>query len=129
VAENQISLNRAVRERELAEADQIQKARNEERRARFMKIAEEDRKTMTFFKLSLDDVDNENPMVAYDPTEEEGAYMRRAKNEAEDLDDTPKWPSNLDPVKRESLLVLKDLVDLSENARLAGLSGNNPEIR
>ena len=47
--------------------------------------------------------------------------VRRAKDDAEDLDETPKWPSGLDPVKRESLMVLGDLVDLTENARLAGL--------
>jgi hypothetical protein len=57
----------------------------------------------------------------YDPADESGEYMRRAKDETEDLDETPKWPSGLNPVKREALAVLRDLVDLSENARMAGL--------
>jgi carboxyl-terminal processing protease len=47
--------------------------------------------------------------------------MRRAKDETEDLDETPKWPTGMDPMKRESLALLRDLVDLSENARLAGM--------
>jgi carboxyl-terminal processing protease len=47
--------------------------------------------------------------------------MRRAKDDVEDLDETPKWPTGIDPVKRESIEVLRDLVELSENARLAGL--------
>jgi carboxyl-terminal processing protease len=47
--------------------------------------------------------------------------MRRAKDETEDLDQTPEWPTGIDPVKRESLAVLRDLVELSENARLAGM--------
>jgi hypothetical protein len=47
--------------------------------------------------------------------------MRRAKDETEDLDETPKWASGLDPLKRESLFILDDLIDLTENARLAGL--------
>ena len=47
--------------------------------------------------------------------------MRRAKDETEDLDETPKWPTGMDPVKRESLAVLGDLVELSQNAKLAGM--------
>ncbi len=47
--------------------------------------------------------------------------MRRAKDKTEDLDETPKWPTGLDPVKREALAVLRDLVELSENARMAGM--------
>jgi hypothetical protein len=35
----------------------------------------------------------------------------------------------MDPVKRESLAVIKDLVDLSENARLAGLLKGTAEAR
>jgi hypothetical protein len=35
----------------------------------------------------------------------------------------------LDPVKRESLSVLDDLVDLTENARMAGLLKSAVEVR
>jgi carboxyl-terminal processing protease len=55
--------------------------------------------------------------------------MRRAKDETADLDETPKWPTGLDPVKRESISVLKDLVDTTENARLAGLLKGTAEVR
>ena len=55
--------------------------------------------------------------------------MRRAKDDAEDLDETPKWPTGLDPVKREALAVTKDLVDLTENARLAGILKAPAEVR
>lgn len=129
LAENQISLKKEEREKELAEAEQIQQLRNKERRERFVAITEQDRKLMTFYKLSLDDVENGAELVEFDPAEEDGAYMRRAKNDTEDLDDTPKWPTALDPVKRESLMVLKDLVDLTNNARLAGMLPNAAEIR
>lgn len=122
--ENEVSLNKTVREQELTEADQIQEQRNVERRERFAKIAEEDSKTMKFYKLSLDDVENGADIVAYDPTSEEGEYMKRAKDENEDLDTTPKWPTGMDPVKRESLAVLRDLVEFTQNARLAGVTGD-----
>ena len=48
-------------------------------------------------------------------------FMRRAKDEADDLDDTPLWPSGLDPVKRESISVVGDLIDQTAKARTAGL--------
>ena len=76
---------------------------------------------MKFYKLTLEDLEKGADLKPYNPANDSGDYMRRAKDETEDLDETPKWPTGLDPVKRESLAVLKDLVDLTENARLAGL--------
>lgn len=118
---NQVSLNKAAREKDLVDSDVLQKERNAERRTRFAKVAEEDKKTLTFFKITLEDLEKGADLKPYNPADENGGYMRRAKDEAADLDQTPKWPTGLDPVKRESLSVLKDLVDLTENARLAGM--------
>ena len=106
-----------------------QKERNAERRERFAKISEEDKKAMKFFKLTLEDLDKDSGLKPYDPSDESGSYMRRAKDETADLDETPKWPTGLDPVKRESLAVLKDLVELTGNARLAGLLESGKEAR
>ncbi len=117
---NVVSLNKAVREKELAESDQLQKSRNAERRVRFDKIAEADKKNLSFYKVTLDDLDTGADLKAYNPGDESAEYMRRAKDETADLDITPKWPTGLDPVKRESLAIIKDLVDLTESARLAG---------
>jgi len=126
---NQLTLNKAAREKELAESDAVQKERNAERRTRFAKMVVEDKKSLGFFKLTLQDLDKGEGPKAYDPADENGSYMRRAKDETEDLDETPKWPTGLDPLKRESLYVLKDLVDLTENARLAGLLKGTAEVR
>ena len=121
VEENRMTLNKAERERELKESDLQDKKRNDERRERFAKMNKEDRKNMDFYRLTLDDLDEDKELVEYDPSKEQQGYMRRAKDETADLDDTPEWPSLLDPVKRESLHVLKDLIKLTENARMAGL--------
>ena len=126
---NQISLNKAAREKEIADSDAQQKERNAERRARFAKTAEEDKKSLAFFKLTLEDVEKEAVLKPYNPADENKNYMRRVKDETADLDETPKWPTGLDPLKRESLSVLKDLVDLTENARLAGILRNAAEVR
>jgi carboxyl-terminal processing protease len=80
-----------------------------------------DKNTYTFHKLSLDDVENGVPMKAIDPNLDDPDYMRRAKSETEELDDTPTWPSGLDPVKREALHILQDLVEFTDSARVAGV--------
>jgi len=118
---NKLSLNKDDREKELQESDVQQKERNAERKTRFGKIAEEDKKSLTFYKITLDDLEKGADLKQYDPGQENTAYMMRAKDEAEDLDQTPKWPTGLDPLKRESLSVVRDLVELTENARLAGM--------
>jgi len=118
---NSVSLNKGKREKELAESDAQLKERNNERRARFEKMSKEDKQDLKFYKITLASLDKSEDLKPYDPSDKTGEYMRRAKDEAEDLDQTPKWPSGLDPVKRESLHVLRDLVDLSENAKLAGV--------
>jgi carboxyl-terminal processing protease len=118
---NTLSLNKAEREKELAESDARQKERNAERRERFAKVAQEDKQRFKFFKLTLDDIKEGKKLISYDPSDESASFMRRAKDETEDLDDSPKWPTGLDPIKRESIAVMRDLVELSESARVAGL--------
>ncbi len=127
--ENRLSLNKVERENELSESDALQKLRNAERRTRFAKMSEEDKSSLKFFKLTLEDLEKGADLKPYNPADDNGDYMRRAKDEADDLDETPKWPTGLDPTKRESLAVLKDLVDLIENARLAGLIKGTAEAR
>jgi carboxyl-terminal processing protease len=126
---NRLSLNKSAREKELAESDLLQKARNAERRTRFAKMADEDKKTFGFFKITLEDLEKGADLKPYNPADENADYMRRAKDETADLDETPKWPTGLDPVKRESLAVIRDLVDLTENARLAGILKGSVEVR
>ena len=118
---NKLSLNKTAREKELAESDAQQKERNTERRTRFEKMSKEDKENLKFYKITLEDLEKGADLKPYDPSDESGGYMRRAKDETDDLDETPTWPTGLNPVKRESLMVLRDLVDLSENARMAGL--------
>ena len=127
--ENRLSLNKDERQKELAESDALQKLRNAERRTRFAKMSGEDKSSLKFFKLTLEDLEKGADLKPYDPANDAGEYMRRAKEDTDDLDETPKWPTGLDPVKRESIAVLKDLVGLTENARLAGLLKGTAEAQ
>lgn len=121
VDRNKLSLNKLEREKKLKESDHQTKQRNEERRERFAKMNKEDRKNMDFYRMTLDDLLADKPLVEYDPSKEQEGYMRRAKDETAELDDTPEWPSLLDPVKRESLFILRDLIKLTEDAQVAGI--------
>ncbi len=119
--ENSVTLKIEERREELAEAELRQDKRNAERRERFAKIAEQDKAAKTFYRLTLDQVENEAPLKEVDPSQEAEDYMRRAKNKTEQLDTTPEWPSKVDPFKREALSVLGDLVDVTRDARMAGM--------
>ncbi|WP_353565487.1 carboxy terminal-processing peptidase [Haloferula sargassicola] len=120
-AENEISLVMADREAELKDADKLQHERNAERRKRFADMETTDKKDLTFYKLTLDDAVEDKPMKVFDPAEENSGYMRRAKDKTEELDTTPEWPSGLDPYKREALSIMGDLVDVTRDAKMAGM--------
>jgi carboxyl-terminal processing protease len=127
--ENRVSLNKAEREKELAESDVQKKLRNAERRVRFAKVSEEDAKRFVFSRLTLDDLEKGADLKAYDPTQENGDFMRRAEDETANLDDTPKWPSGLNAEKREAIHVLRDLITETEKARMIGLLKSDGGVR
>lgn len=115
IAENSVSLNRAVRQAELSEAEARRAARNMERRKRFDLIEKADQEHFKFYRLTLDDLDREELEVV-DRKRDAEANMRRVKDDVADLDDTPEWPSGLDIVKREAINVLEDLISLTAKA-------------
>jgi carboxyl-terminal processing protease len=127
--ENKVSLNKDAREKEIAESEALKKERNIERRKRFAVIQEEDAKKFTFYKITLDDLEKGADLQSYDPSKENADYMRKAVDETENLDDTPKWPSGLNGEKREAMNVLRDLIDLTETAKMAGLLKTDGGIR
>ncbi len=122
---NVLSLNKGVREKEMLTAEERNNSRNDERRTRFAEMAQKDEDNFRFFRLNLDDLKN-NELVEVDRDKDKDNYMHMAKDGVADLDDTPEWPSGLDPVKREAIHILSDLVESTERARMAGaLQDNN----
>lgn len=119
--ENEISLKIQNRREELKAADERQHERNAERRIRFAKIKRTDGENMTFYRLSIDDVDRETELRKFNPSISSSEYMRRAESKTDQLDTTPEWPSGLDPFLREGLMVLKDLTTITRDAKMAGL--------
>jgi len=119
VKENKVSLNKDNRQAEIAKVDERTKTRNKERRERFAKMQAEDMKNLTLYSLTLDDLKNKDSLRKVDLTKEGEDYMRRAKEDLEDLDQTPEWPSRIDSVKREGISILLDLIELSKSKELA----------
>lgn len=122
--ENVLSLNKAVRKKELADNEKRRDLRNAERRERFAKVSDTDAEIFRFFRLSLEDLELDK-LVEIDREKDKESYMRKAKDGVADLDETPEWPSSLDPVKREGIHILADLIEASNQARVAGNPHNN----
>ncbi|MGJ8673463.1 carboxy terminal-processing peptidase [Rubritalea sp.] len=120
IDKNELSLNIDIRKQELAEAENRIKERNKERIERFAEIQEQDKESYVFYKAHLDDLDNDE-LPIFDPSSDEDDYMNRAKDEIQELDITPEWPSGLDPVMREGLFILDDLLQLTDQAKMAGV--------
>ena len=118
IEENVVSLNRDTREKQLAESEERRDIRNKERRKRFEVIESKDAKGMKFYRLNLDDLDLA-ALEEVDRQRDAEAHMKVVKDEVAELDDTPEWPSGLDAVKRESIAILGDLIQLTEEAKIA----------
>ncbi len=124
---NAISINLEERRKELMELDARLTQRNAERRERFKALAAGDADKIKLSKITLDDLASGAPFHAFDPTKESADYLRRAKDPVAELNDTPEWPSGLDPIKREGFSVLMDLVNLTKAGEVAGASGKKDE--
>ncbi len=120
---NSVSLNLEERRKELMELDARLNARNAERRERFKALAAADAEKIKLSKITLADLASGAAFHAFDPTKETADYLRRAKDPVAELNDTPEWPSGLDPIKREGFNVLMDLVNLTKAGEVAGQSG------
>ena len=117
IEENVVSLNKETRLKEINEADVRLKTRNEDRVSRFKAMQEDDNKRYSFFRLKREDVKLAE-LQKFDPTKDDDSYMLKAENKEEDLDITPEWPSRMDPVKREGIAILNDMIDLTINAKV-----------
>ncbi len=113
IAENSQTINKVDRQNELAENQMRLKARNKERIIRFKEIQKQDVEMMDVYRLQLDDLENDH-LVKLDLTNIEDTYLRSAKSDLEDLDETPEWPSQINLHTREEINILSDLISVSK---------------
>lgn len=110
IDENKDSLNKATREQENFRLRDIQRANNEERKVRYEKMAAEDVRNFTIYRLTLNDLKNGTLTVA--GKDDDDKYMEEAEDPEEALEDDVDYPSNLDPILRESLYIVRDMMEL-----------------
>lgn len=104
-----ISLNKQRRQ---AEADELQAYRrkvNEERRTRYAEMEKQDAAQCSIYRLKLADVNLPKLPIA---TKEDTEFMDEAEDPEEALEEDIDYPSELDPVMRESIFIVKDMIDL-----------------
>ncbi len=107
---NSVSLNKTVRHAENAQLMERKKAIDAERKVRYEQMAAEDEKNLTIYRLKLTDV--KAPKLPLASKDDDNEYMDENKDPEEELTETPDYPSNLDPVLREALHIVKDMVDM-----------------
>ncbi len=108
--ENIVYLNKDKRKSVNEELQNFKKASDAERKARYAKMEEEDKKNLTIYRLNLGDVKAKTLPLASKEDEEE--FMDHAEDPEDELEDDLDYPSNLDPIVRESLHIVKDMIQL-----------------
>ena len=107
---NTVSLNKAVREAENAQLLERKKTIDAERKLRYEQLAAEDEKQLTIYRLKLADV--KLPKLPLASKDDKNEYMDENEDPEDELTETPDYPSNLDPVLREALYIVKDMVEM-----------------
>ena len=108
--ENSISLNKETRKAQNEELRNFKKASDAERKTRYAAMAADDAEHLVVYRLNLKDV--QNPELPLASKEDKEKFLKEAKDPEDELDTAPDYPSTLDPVLREALYIVRDMVDL-----------------
>ncbi len=108
--ENSISLNKETRQEQINELRNFKKQSDKERKARYEVMSKDDAEHMAVYRLSLEDV--RAPELPRASKEDKESFMREAKDAEDDLEESLDYPSGLDPVLREAVYIVRDMVDL-----------------
>ena len=107
---NIVSLNKAERQAENAQLLERKKSIDAERKVRYEKMAADDEKNLTIYRLKLADV--KLPKLPIASKDDDDEYMDENEDPEDELTETPEYPSKLDPVLREALHIVKDMVNM-----------------
>ena len=107
---NIVSLNKAERQAENAQLLERKKSIDAERKVRYEKMAADDEKNLTIYRLKLADV--KLPKLPIASKDDDDEYMDENEDPEDELTETPEYPSKLDPMLREALHIVKDMVNM-----------------
>jgi hypothetical protein len=104
------SLNKAKRIAENEELLRRQKEIAEDRKVRYAAMAAADAANLRIYRLKLDDVTAaELPLIT---KAEDEKYMDEVEDPEEALEDEVDYPSTLDPILRESMNIINDMLEM-----------------
>jgi len=121
IEENVVSLNRAEREAEAKDLKALQDKRKAERIKRFAEIREKEKGLFTVYGLTQDNVHDEKLTLRSDLTQEQLSGMTAAKEEEDPETKALQYPHLFDPLKRETLEILKDYIRIGNGG--GGVTG------
>lgn len=116
---NSVSLNLKKRLAENEELRKKQKERNVSRREAYAATEVAEKESLKIYKITLDNAGEEKLTLASDYDEEKASGMIQNKEKDEDEDVAPDYPNGLDPVEREAISVLNDLVKQTDAKKTA----------
>lgn len=113
IDENKLSVNMEARRKESEDLLKMRKDINAERKVRFAQMVKDDAKKYKIHRLTLEDADKDQLPIA-DPEKDNEEFMKIAEDPTAELDDSPDYPSGLDPELREGINIVADMIDLSK---------------
>jgi carboxyl-terminal processing protease len=123
IDKNAVTLNLAEREKERIEVEQRRDKINDERSKRAKEVADRLKDNgFKVYRLTLDNVDKSDLVLESTFTKEDSTGMRTAKKEDDDEDnvtDGSKFPYGIEPVKLETIHILRDLIQLEHKPTTA----------
>ena len=106
---NIVSLNKQVR---IAETDKLLQRKKEmdaERKIRYAEMSKSDAANKAIYNITMENVDKPELVLASE--EKKTEYMAREKDPDQEFEESPDAPSDLDAELRESLQILRDMID------------------
>ena len=127
---NTISLNEKAREQEREDNEARRKKQEDERAERTKKIADTLKSGgLKTYHLTLDNVNKPDLVLESDFTREQSTGMRMSASRADDDGGSvgSKFPYGVEPVKLETIHILRDLIDLGGAQPTTAKTGDKPK--
>jgi carboxyl-terminal processing protease len=116
IDKNTVSLNEKDREAELTDNKARLEARKNDRKERVKELAAKNAAPFQEYRITMDNVEKPGLVKESDFTKEQTTGMRMAKSDDdEDVSSEAQFPYGIEPVKLETLHVLRDLIELTSH--------------
>jgi carboxyl-terminal processing protease len=126
---NTVTLNLQDREKERLETEARRDRQNEEREKRTKAVAERIKEDgFKTYHLTLDNVDKAELVPESSFTKEMNSGMRTASKDDDSGNDQSKFPYGIEPVKLETIHILRDLLELDHKPTTAAKSEDKAQV-